>query len=155
MLPLGSWLKARLIEGWLRRERRSGTPVRPGGGRGGSRRRARSRGPSTVDDGRLEFDADGRLVEGTVLDWSSLPADRDARETLISALEQGARRLAPGLRPAWVLCDVCGYDAGEAGEILDLSGAAVLSRLHRARLILRGAVDRGAREIESRAGEEA
>ena len=149
--PLGTWLHARLIERWLLREKREGSPVReetPDRHRRGRRRRGASRnlpvqGRRTGQGASapLSFDADGRLPGSRPPDWSGLLADESARTQLVTALEEAARHLPVRLRVAWALCDVCGHDAGEAGEILDLSGASVLSRLHRARLILRGALD--------------
>lgn len=158
---LDAWLHARLITAWLRQEKREGTRVerppttergtsgQPGArGRGRKRRRA-SRRPGTPPPRRspepgadLPFDADGRLPRTPPPDWSDLVADEAAREHLAPAMEAAARHLPARLRIAWALCDVCGHDPVEAGNILDLSAVAVASRLHRARLILRAALER-------------
>ena len=70
-------------------------------------------------------------------DWSQAP-DRAARNSeLRDKLKEGLGRLEPDLRAAVVLRDVQGLSNAEAAEALDLSVAALKSRLHRARVLLR------------------
>ena len=72
-----------------------------------------------------------------VPDWSQTP-DRAAQNSeLQDKLRQGLGRLEPDLRAAVVLRDVQGLSNAEAAEVLDLSVAALKSRLHRARVLLR------------------
>ena len=72
-----------------------------------------------------------------VPDWSQTP-DRAAQNSeLQDKLRQGLDRLEPDLRAAVVLRDVQGLSNAEAAEVLDLSVAALKSRLHRARVLLR------------------
>lgn len=57
-----------------------------------------------------------------------------------AALEAAIRSLEPAQRVVLLLRDVEGLSAPEAAEVLGLSVAAVKSRLHRARLAVRGAL---------------
>lgn len=59
------------------------------------------------------------------------------RHELRSALEDAIERLPDDYRAIFVLRDVDGLSNHEVGEILNLSVAAVKSRLHRSRLMLR------------------
>ena len=77
--------------------------------------------------------------EGTqIRDWSDDVPQAAARAELHSQLERGIQLLPPDLRVALVLRDVEGMSTAEAAAALDLSEAAVKSRLHRARVLLRG-----------------
>jgi RNA polymerase sigma-70 factor (ECF subfamily) len=59
--------------------------------------------------------------------------DREVRDALAKAVEE----LDPGYRAVFLLRDMENLSTAEVAEILDLSEAAVKSRLHRARLFLR------------------
>lgn len=59
------------------------------------------------------------------------------RHELRSALEEAIERLPEEYKAIFVLRDVDGLSNQEVGEILNLSVAAVKSRLHRSRLMLR------------------
>jgi RNA polymerase sigma-70 factor (ECF subfamily) len=71
-------------------------------------------------------------------DWPDLPEEtllsKESREKMLEALE----KLPPEYRAVFVLRDIEGFSSTEAGEALGISVAAVKSRLHRARLTLRG-----------------
>ena len=72
-----------------------------------------------------------------VVDWSASP-DRDAVNTeLKEKLQEGIDRLEPDLRAAVILRDVEGLSSTEAAEVLEITVAALKSRLHRARILLR------------------
>lgn len=72
-----------------------------------------------------------------VPDWSQTPERAARNSELQDKLRQGLDRLDPDLRAAVVLRDVQGLSNAEAAEALDLSVAALKSRLHRARVLLR------------------
>ena len=72
-----------------------------------------------------------------VPDWSQTPERAAQNSELQDKLRQGLDRLEPDLRAAVVLRDVQGLSNAEAAEVLDLSVAALKSRLHRARVMLR------------------
>ena len=72
-----------------------------------------------------------------VPDWSQTPERAAQNSELQDKLRQGLDRLEPDLRAAVVLRDVQGLSNAEAAEVLDLSVAALKSRLHRARVTLR------------------
>jgi RNA polymerase sigma-70 factor (ECF subfamily) len=80
--------------------------------------------------------AEGMLAV-PVPDWSRLPSDELERKELMGRLTQGIDQLPPDFRAVVVLRDVEGLSAEEASQMLDISVAALKSRLHRARLFLR------------------
>jgi RNA polymerase sigma-70 factor, ECF subfamily len=75
-------------------------------------------------------------------DWSTQPVkdllDAETREVM----DEGIERLPEELRTVFVLRDVEGMSNSEVAEVLELSVAAVKSRLHRARLLLRERLNR-------------
>ncbi len=79
---------------------------------------------------------DGRIAE-PVVDWTGLPSEEVERKELAQRLEEAITRLSPDYRTVFVLRDIEGLSAEEAGEVLNLSVPALKSRLHRARLFLR------------------
>lgn len=84
-------------------------------------------GPAMTDDGR---------IAEPVVDWTRLPGELERKE-LTRRLEAAVERLPPDYRTVFVLRDIEGLSTEEASEVLDLSVAALKSRLHRARLFLR------------------
>jgi RNA polymerase sigma-70 factor (ECF subfamily) len=77
---------------------------------------------------------------GPVRRWSVKPdqalLDRETQEVI----ERGIRDLPEIYRDVYVLADVEGLPNAEIGDLLGLSVAAVKSRLHRARLLMRNAL---------------
>jgi RNA polymerase sigma-70 factor (ECF subfamily) len=73
-----------------------------------------------------------------IQDWPDKPEEvllnKESRQKMLEALE----RLPAEYRAVFILRDVEGLSNVEAGEALGISVAAVKSRLHRARLTLRG-----------------
>lgn len=71
-------------------------------------------------------------------EWPERPEEvllnKESREKMLEALEE----LPAEYRAVFILRDVEGLSNAEAGETLGISVAAVKSRLHRARLTLRG-----------------
>jgi RNA polymerase sigma-70 factor, ECF subfamily len=74
-------------------------------------------------------------------DWSQAPETRAAQTDLRRVLEDSIRALPIEYRAPVILRDVEGLTTEEAAEVMELSEAAFKSRLHRARLVLRRAID--------------
>ncbi len=77
-----------------------------------------------------------------VPDWSTQPVEDVLNAETRAVMEEGVRRLPEDLRTVFVLRDVEELSNAEVAEILELSVAAVKSRLHRARLALRDRLNR-------------
>jgi RNA polymerase sigma-70 factor (ECF subfamily) len=101
-----------------------------------AKRRASRPGPPT---GAVTLDAD---AAAEVADWSEAPEGRAAAGELRTVLERAIRELDPRYREPLILRDVEGLSTAEAAEAMGLGEAAFKSRLHRARLAVRAAVDR-------------
>lgn len=82
------------------------------------------------------FDDEGRHVQ-PVMDWSGQLEDPAVASETRSALERSIGRLPEDYRAVLVLRDVEGLTNEAVAEALGLSIAAVKSRLHRARLVVR------------------
>jgi RNA polymerase sigma-70 factor (ECF subfamily) len=74
-------------------------------------------------------------------DWSEAPEVRLAQTEVRQVLEQAIRALPLEYRATIVLRDIEGLSTGEAAEAMELGEAAFKSRLHRARLAVRRALD--------------
>lgn len=74
-------------------------------------------------------------------DWSEAPEPSAERHELRRVLEGAVRALPPDYGAPLVLRDVEGLSTREAAEVMELSEAAFKSRLHRARLAVRRALD--------------
>lgn len=88
-----------------------------------------------------EFTERGSLAEYPVNDWS-----RDAEEKALDAelgvaIQQATDRLPEGYREVFLLKDVDGLSYEQISEVTGDSIPAIKSRLHRARLALREAID--------------
>jgi len=97
----------------------------------------RRRKPDTVSvDAEVET-PDGEQAPVEIVDWCCLPEDEllsaEAREYLDHAIDG----LAPTLRVVFLLRDIDGFSVHETAEALNISEAAVKTRLLRARLQLR------------------
>lgn len=77
-----------------------------------------------------------------VPDWSSQPLQELLDSETRGVMEQGVEKLPEDLRTVFVLRDVEGLSNAEVAEILNLTVAAVKSRLHRARIVLRDRLNR-------------
>lgn len=80
---------------------------------------------------RLEFEPMMRA------DWHRTPAEQLLKKELRLTINEAIAALPPDYRIVFLLRDTEGMETSEVAEILDLSQAAVKSRLHRARLFLR------------------
>jgi len=74
-------------------------------------------------------------------DWSEAPEPRAAEGELREVLQRAVRSLDPDYREPLILRDVEGLTTREAAEVMGLGEAAFKSRLHRARLAVRAAID--------------
>jgi RNA polymerase sigma-70 factor, ECF subfamily len=81
-------------------------------------------------------------------DWSEAPQQRAPQSELRRVLEQAVRALPLEYRTPLILRDVEGLSTREAAEIMELGEAAFKSRLHRARLAVRRALDQYFLEAE-------
>ena len=83
-------------------------------------------------------------------DWSQQPLEELLDAETRQVMEEGLRRLPEDLRTVFILRDEDGHSNAEVAELLDLSVAAVKSRLHRARIALRDRLDRYFRDKMTR-----
>jgi RNA polymerase sigma-70 factor (ECF subfamily) len=74
-------------------------------------------------------------------DRGESPHRRAEHDDLAEALERAVRALEPGYRAPLILRDIEGLSTAEAATIMELGEAAFKSRLHRARLAVREAID--------------
>lgn len=91
-------------------------------------------------DKPIEFD--GSKLKREVVDWSQNPALLAGNDEIRRALNELIAQLPEDKRVVLTLKDVEGFSNTEISEILDVSVAAVKSRLHRARLIMRDGLTR-------------
>jgi RNA polymerase sigma-70 factor (ECF subfamily) len=93
--------------------------------------RTRSRDVLSVEEGALEQVPDPRQA----------PASQAEQRDLRAALERAVRALPHGYRAPLILRDIEGLSTQQAAAIMGLREAAFKSRLHRARLAVREAVE--------------
>ena len=91
-----------------------------------------------MPDASLDTEAAAQVA--AMVDQRPQPDEVAASREVAVALERAIRSLAPDQREVLVLRDIEGLKAAQVGEILELSVAAVKSRLHRARLQVREAM---------------
>jgi RNA polymerase sigma-70 factor (ECF subfamily) len=80
---------------------------------------------------------DGHLVNRELKDWCCLPETEFMTNEAQAKLDEAIAELTPALRSTFILRDLHGLSTQESAEILDISEAAVKTRLLRARLQLR------------------
>jgi RNA polymerase sigma-70 factor (ECF subfamily) len=91
--------------------------------------------------GQPEFNERGSLAEYPESDWSRRADEKALDAELGNAIRQAADQLPEDHRRVFLLRDVDGLSYEEIAEITGDSVAAIKSRLHRARLSLRTAID--------------
>lgn len=89
-----------------------------------------------------EFNSRGSLLDYSESDWSRRADEKALDAELRKAIEDATDRLPQGYREVFLLKDVEGLSYEEIAEITGDSVPAVKSRLHRARLSLRDAIDK-------------
>ena len=77
-----------------------------------------------------------------VPDWSTQPVQDLLDGELHEVMEESKKQLPEDLRTVFVLRDEEGLSNAEVAEILEITIAAVKSRLHRARIMLRDRLNR-------------
>jgi RNA polymerase sigma-70 factor (ECF subfamily) len=82
-------------------------------------------------------DANERETPISITDWRPGPVEQLLTRETLRAMEDAIESLPPEFRQVFILRDVEELSNAEVAEILDLSVAAVKSRLHRARLKVR------------------
>jgi RNA polymerase sigma-70 factor (ECF subfamily) len=103
-----------------------------------------------VSDDQLEgpeFTERGSLAEAPETDWSRRADDKILDEELGRAIQEATDALPEGYREVFLLKDVEGLSYEEISEMVGISVPAVKSRLHRARLALREAIDAFYKEV--------
>ncbi|GEL70235.1 RNA polymerase subunit sigma-24 [Myxococcus virescens] len=88
-----------------------------------------------------EFTERGSLAEYPQTDWSRDAEEKALDAELGSAIQQASDRLPEGYREVFLLKDVEGLSYEQIAEATGDSIPAIKSRLHRARLALREAID--------------
>ena len=82
-------------------------------------------------------DADERETPVNIADWTPGPVEQLLNRELQQVMDEAIGALPPEFRQVFVLRDIEEMSNAEVADILDLSVAAVKSRLHRARLKVR------------------
>jgi len=106
-----------------------------------TRLRRRKKGKEvSYEDYLPRYEPDGHHLggEGSVVDWSHDVEKQVAGKELQRILQQALDQLRPMDKAVVVLSDLEGIPNREIGKTLGLSVPAVKTRLHRARLFLRG-----------------
>ena len=85
-------------------------------------------------------DADERETPVNIADWTPGPVEQLLNRELQQVMDEAIRALPPEFRQVFVLRDIDEMSNAEVADILDLSVAAVKSRLHRARLKVRNRI---------------
>lgn len=80
---------------------------------------------------------DGHLISRELKDWCCLPESEFMTNEAQSKLDSAITNLSPALRSTFILRDLHGLSTRESAEILEVSEAAIKTRLLRARLQLR------------------
>jgi RNA polymerase sigma-70 factor (ECF subfamily) len=89
-----------------------------------------------------EFNERGGLAEYPATDWSRRADEKVLDDELRRAIQGATDHLPEGYREVFLLKDVEGLSYEQISEIIGDSVPAIKSRLHRARLALREAIDR-------------
>ncbi len=111
----------------------------------------RGRGPiqESLEEYLPQFTEDGRHTR-MVVDWTPGPEEQLLRQERTLVVREAIEALPPDYKAVLVLRDLEGLSNGEVAEIMDTSVLAVKARLHRARLVLRGKLERYMTEQRTR-----
>jgi RNA polymerase sigma-70 factor (ECF subfamily) len=85
-----------------------------------------------------KFQKDGHHAVRPVIDWSNTLEEKYAKQEIQALLAQALDQLKPLDKSVVVLSDLEGMSDKEIAAATGLTVAAVKTRLHRARLFLRG-----------------
>jgi len=95
------------------------------------------------------FDKDGRLLAPEPVDWAGGGEERALERELRRAIERAVEALPEEHRAVFLLKDIDGLSYAEIADATGATESSVKSRLHRARLALREAIDAFYREPEA------
>lgn len=101
-------------------------------------RRRKSSEKFCLDEYLPRFHDDGHHLVRPVVDWSNTPEERLASDEIQQLIREAIEQLPPTDKLVVVLSDLNGLSDREIGTVLGVSVGTVKSRLHRARLFLRG-----------------
>jgi RNA polymerase sigma-70 factor (ECF subfamily) len=101
-------------------------------------RRQKRRKEISYEDFLPQFQKDGHHRVRPVVDWSSQLDESSLNEELQHALRRAFNELKPVDKAVVTLSDVEGFSDQEIAQTLQLTVSAVKTRLHRARMFLRG-----------------
>ena len=101
-------------------------------------RRSKTKREVEYDEYLPKFKEDGHHLVRPVIDWSDTLDEKYARQEVHALLGKALDQLKPIDRSAVVLSDMEGLADKEVAAALGLTVSAVKTRLHRARLFLRG-----------------
>ncbi|HLQ67336.1 MAG TPA: sigma-70 family RNA polymerase sigma factor [Candidatus Limnocylindrales bacterium] len=94
-------------------------------------------------------DSDERETPIAIADWAPGPAEQLLNQEMQRVMDEAIESLPHEFRQVFILRDVEEMSNSDVAEILDLSVAAVKSRLHRARLKVRNRLAQYFSEIKS------
>lgn len=111
----------------------------------------RGRGPiqESLEEYLPQFTEDGRHAR-MVVDWTQGPEERLLRKERERIVREAIEALPPDYKVVIVLRDLEGLSNEAVAAITDTSVLAVKARLHRARLVLRGKLERYMTEPRTR-----
>lgn len=101
-------------------------------------RRQKRRREVSYEDFLPQFQEDGHHEVRPVVDWSHEVEERSRNEELQQILRKALDQLKPVDKAVVVLSDIEGFSDREIAKSVGLTKSAVKTRLHRARLFLRG-----------------
>jgi len=115
--------------------------------------RKRREGHVSLDQSQSDRAEDNEAMQ--VPDWTTQPLQDLLDSETRKVMEESVERLPEDLRTVFLLRDVEELSNAEVAEILELTVAAVKSRLHRARIMLRDRLSRYFADKMSRRGKPA
>lgn len=110
------------------------------------RSRQRRKETVSIEEYLPSFTPEGRHAQ-EIVDWSEAPLDRLLNREARYKIQEAIEALNDDLKVVLVMKDMEGFPLKEICDILELSLPAVKSRLHRARLVLRGALSSYFQEV--------
>ena len=96
-------------------------------------------------DAPLPGRTDGETVGREIADWKDEPSQRVLRDTFTEPLQKALDALKPEFRLVLILADVEEFSYEEISEMMDTPIGTVRSRLHRARDMVRQALEKNAK----------
>ena len=104
----------------------------------GKLRRGKKNKEVSYEEFLPQFQQDGHHLARPVVDWSNSLEEKYAKQEIQSLLAEALNQLKPVDKGVVVLSDLEGLADKEIADTLGLTISAVKTRLHRARLVLRG-----------------